>query len=233
MATPPSEVRGGLEVVTAAATAQLVAATADLPPGETPSILYTLLPLLIPAHFDAAGGLASFWYEELREESRPTSPYTPQIVSRGNADWIETELRATYDRVLREVEADLETAAARLVAEAEALTQKEVARGFRDTVDGNVKRDPEAIGWSRHARPGACKFCLFAARDSVVYRGEKAARFAAHTNCHCVARPEFANGDHGPEASALQYVGQQRKRTAKEREALRDYLNRKYPDAPG
>lgn len=208
-------------------------AVADVPPDDVPGTLYTLLPFLIPSYYDAAGTLALAWYDELRAESNPATAFEPTIISRANTDWIERELRAFQREAAREVESDMERLTSEIIAEAEALVQKEVARGFRDTIDGNASRDPEAIGWSRHTRPEACKFCLMLARGSVVYRTERAARFAAHTNCHCVARPEFANGQHGPEASVRQYVASQRERTDEERAKLRDYLNGKFPDAPG
>lgn len=233
MATPPSDVRKGLEQVTNAATAQLVAAALDGPPDDLLARLIAAIRLVIPGFYDASGALAVAWYDEIRDESRPNAPYDPIVISEPNPDWVERELRAAEAKYLSQIEADIEADTARLIAEAEALTQKEVARGFRDTIDGNAKRDPEAIGWSRHTRAGACKFCQFLARDSAVYRTERTARFAAHTDCHCLARPEFANGDHGPEADVRQYLASQRKRTESERAALREYLNRKYPDARG
>ena len=36
-----------------------------------------------------------------------------------------------------------------------------------------------------------------------------------------------------PEANVYQYLASKRERTDAERAALRDYLNAKYPDAPG
>lgn len=191
-----------------------------------------ILSLLIPSYYDQAGTLGVAWYEELREEARAETAYSPDLISQGKSDWIEIELQAYYDQALREVEAEADVIAAKVVAEAEALVQKEVARGFRDTIDGNARRDPAAIGWSRHARPGACRFCRFLARDSAVYRTERGARFAAHPNCHCVARPEFEGGNHGPEADVLQYVASQRKRTEAERRQLREYLAERYPAEP-
>lgn len=200
-----------------------------MPPAEVPAALYTILPLVIPGFYDASGSLAIAWYDELREAVDPPIPFEPSLISQGNSEWIETELRALFDEAMRQVEADIEDVSARMIAEAEALTQKEVARGFRDTVDGNVRRDPIAIGWSRHTRPGACPFCRMLARDSAVYRTERSARFAAHTNCHCVARPEFEGGDHGPEADVYQYLASQRQRTPEERRKLREYLAKNYP----
>jgi hypothetical protein len=62
---------------------------------------------------------------------------------------------------------------------------------------------------------------------------EATASFAAHTDCHCAARPEFANGEHGPEASVEQYLASTKNRTPAQRARLREYLNENYPDAPG
>lgn len=234
MATSPPEVRAGLEVVTTAATVQIAAAAAEVPPDDVTSTLLEVVRDLVPGLYDAAGALAVAWYDDLRDEASPRLTYDPTIISEPNTDWIAREIDTLAGQLQEQIDADIDAMAERLVAEAEALAQKEIARGFRDTVDGNTKRDPEAIGWSRHTRgAGACKFCVFMARGSVVYRSERAARVAAHTNCHCIARPEFENGQHGPEASVLQYVASQRKRTAKERAALRDHLNRNFPDAPG
>lgn len=236
MATPPAEVRSGLEELTAAATAQIALAAADTDPSDLLDVLSASIRLALPPHFDAAASLAVAWYDELRAESDASTEYAPYITTDPNSDWIERELRkveAEVQRTTSTIEAEILADIDRLTAEAEALTQKEVARGFRDTIDGNATRDPESIGWSRHTRGDACKFCQFLARDSAVYRSERTARFAAHTDCHCLARPEFANGAHGPEADVLQYVASQRKRTAKERAALRDYLNQHYPDARG
>lgn len=219
--------------MTTAATAQLAVAAADAPPDAVPSLIFDALRLVVPAHYDAAGSLAVAWYDELRDEAQPSTTFAPTIVSEPNTDWIERELQTSFDEIMRDLEREADVLAAEMLAEAEALVQKEVARGFRDTIDGNAAVDSEAIGWSRHARDTGCKFCRMLARDSVVYRRERSARFAAHANCHCVARPEFANGEHGPEANVYQYLASKRERTPDERAALRDYLNQKYPDAPG
>jgi len=63
---------------------------------------------------------------------------------------------------------------------------------------------------------------MLSGRGAVYKQGT--ARFAAHSNCHCSAEPVF-EGEAGPEASVLQYVASQRKRSDADRAALRDYLN--------
>ena len=120
----------------------------------------------------------------------------------------------------------------RMSDEVSALVGKEVARGFRDSITGNTRQDEDAIGWSRVTRPGACKFCTMVASRGAVFR-EETATFASHTNCHCAARPEFRGGLHGPEASAMQYVASQKRRSPAQQKALRKYLNTNYPDARG
>jgi hypothetical protein len=49
------------------------------------------------------------------------------------------------------------------------------------------------------------------------------ARFAAHEHCHCTAQPVF-EGQHGEEASVMQYVASKKRRTEADRKRLRDYL---------
>jgi len=229
MATSPNAIRGGLERITARALRELAVVT-QAPPEQRQEALLLAVPLVVPSQFDAAGLLAVDWYDELRAPlAASLPPFTPDLRVEAATAWIEREIEAF--RV--QIDADLEAEVDRLMRETEALVQKEVARGFRDTIEANARTDEGAIGWSRHARPGACKFCLMAADKGAVYRTEEAARFAAHTNCHCVARPEFEGGTHGPEATALQYVAASSTRTPAQRAVLRDYLNEHYPDAHG
>ena len=235
MATPSEAVRTQLAVVTAAAVADLTAETAQVALERQAAVLLASLPLVVPSYYDAAGALAVMWYDELREESRPSTLYVPEIVGDPATDWIEREAE-TFRRSLEGV--DFEAQMASMVDEITRLAEKEVARGFRDSITGNTRQDREAIGWSRVTRPGACKFCLMLAGKGSVYRSESTAIFAAHGNCHCAARPEFRNGEHGPEATAIQYVASSRRarddRTQAARNAqVRKYLNANFPDARG
>lgn len=238
MATSPEAVRSDLLVITAAAQADIraVAEAAPEDPGGLRAALFAATPLIVEDYGSAAAELALEWFQELRAEAGVALPYQPEPIVTITEDEIAAIVARTTEslyEIQKGIERELEEAFAESVTALEAEVQKEVATPFRETIAENSEQDPEAVGWSRHAKPGACKFCLMLSRDSAVYRNERSARFAAHPNCHCVARPEFANGDHGPDADAYQYLASQRKRTEKERKALRDYLNRKYPDAPG
>lgn len=228
MATPPEAVRTQLTVVTTAAAVDLAAVVSQVALEQQVDAAIEALGLIVPSYYDAAGSLAVAWYDEIRGESRPATVYAPTIIGDPTTDWIEREA----EKFRRQLDLDIEAETARMLAEVTALAEKEVARGFRDTVQGNTRQDEDAIGWSRVTRAGACKLCLMAAERGAVYRKETAF-FAAHTNCHCAARPEFQGGVRGPEASVEQYVAAKKRRTERERNALRKYLNENYPDAPG
>lgn len=228
MATPPDVIRAELAAVGAAVTADLLTEVASSPLENSVDVLLEAVGLVVPAYYDAAGLLAVSWYDELREESRPATTYVPDVIGDPTTDWIEREI-AKFQRT---IEADIENEMQRLIDETLRLAEKEVARGYRDTILGNTRQDADAIGWSRVTRPGACKFCVMLAGKGAVYRSEGTAIFAAHADCHCAARPAFRNGEHGPEASVEQYLASSKRRTPEQRALLRKYLNQNYSDAP-
>ena len=221
MATSPEAVRAQLAVVSAAAAADLVDVSAG---ARTTDAITSALALIVPSYYDAAGSLAVAWYDELRDESNPSSVYTPTIIGDPATDWIEREAQ----KFATSLEGDLETELQRLTDELARLTAKEVSRGFRDTVTGNARQDEDAIGWSRIARPGACRFCRMLADKGAVYRSESTAIFGAHINCNCATRPEFEGGDHGPEADVWQYLASAKRRTPEQQYALKAYLHKNY-----
>lgn len=227
MATAPDAVRAQLAVVTTSAAADLASVSAQAPRKPVDAAL-NALPLVVPAYYDAAASLAVAWYDERRSESNPVTSYVPRIIGNPSTDWIDREVA----KFAKQFEADLEAEAQKIINEAVRLAEKEVARGFRDSILGNSHSDKDSIGWSRIARPGACKFCVMLADRGAVFT-EATADFAAHGDCHCATRPEFRNGEHGPEASVMQYLASTKKRTPKQRAVLRDYLNLHYPDLPG
>jgi len=226
VATSPEFVRAQLAVVTDAAAQELAAF-------NSPDSMVRALRLIVPAYYDAAGSLAVAWYDERRDEARPSSVYTPTIIGDPTTDWIEREA-AEFAKTLDGIEDEVR----RMSDEIATLAAKEVARGFRDSIIGNTRQDVDSIGWSRVARPGACKFCAMLAGKGAVYRSESTAIFAAHGNCNCATRPEFRGGEHGPEASVIQYVASSRRAKdesvqAARNERVRKYLNTNYPDLPG
>lgn len=223
MATSAEVVRAQLAIVTATAAAELSNAVAGVALERQAEAAMSAVGLLVPGYYDAAGSLAVAWYDEIRDESRPTTIYAPAIIGDPTTDWIEREA----EKFAQSLEGDLESEMARMLDELARLTEKEVARGFRDTITGNTHQDEDAIGWSRVARTGACRFCLMLADKGAVY-SEDTANFAAHTNCNCATRPEFENGDHGPEADVMQYVASLKRRTPAQQYLLKKYLYENY-----
>lgn len=233
MATAPDAVRAQLAVVTAAATEEIAAAAVQVPVEQRVATALAVLPIVVPSYYDAAGSLATAWYDELRDEAQPRSLFLPEIVGNPTTDWIEREV-AKFQRSL---DRDFEQEVQRILDEANRLAEKEVARGYRATIIGNSHVDEDAIGWSRVARAGACKFCLMLADKGAVFT-EATADFAAHGDCHCAARPEFIGGEHGPEANVVQYLASTKRSKdpmvqAQRNARVREYLNENYPDAPG
>lgn len=237
MATP-EQVRAGLTVVTTAAVAdtRAVAATGGTP-SDIRAALFAAAPLIVGDYADGSAALALDWYEELRGAADTRRRFNPRSLAVVREDELASSV-AWATEALHDLEQDLSRLTDELLREAtersltllEPVIQKDVAAGFRDTVVGNTANDPDAVGWQRFAKPGACKFCVMLADKGAVYT-EATADFAAHTDCHCVCGPSY--DPDAPPASVMQYVASSKNRTPAQRAALRDYLNQNYPDAPG
>lgn len=235
MATSPDVVRRVLLRITRAAQREVRVVSQQAPqePLGWRAALFATVPLVVSEYAPAASSLALDWFEEIRFDASPSVPYTP-TPRLTIADEDVAAMLASVTEDFRQPTLDLteefDRIAAETAARIEAEVQKEVASGFWNTVTGNVVDDAAAVGWQRFTRDGACKFCLMLAGRGAVYTRESA-RFAAHTNCHCVVGPSY--DPDAPRASVEQYQASARKRTAKERAALRKYLNANFPDAPG
>jgi hypothetical protein len=179
---------------------------------DDPASLVDALPSVVAYYSDGSAALAADFYDDAREAAGAPGRFRAEPVVdlrvdaiRAGAAW---SLKASDTAAARE----------RLAQ----VVQLETARPYRDTVTVNRRRDPGAVGWRRVAS-GGCKFCRLLAGRGEVY-SESTARFASHPHCGCTAEPVFKGGMVGPEASPLQYVASRRRRTEKQRQALRDYL---------
>lgn len=239
MATAPDRVRIGLVTVTSAATADTRAvATAGRSPSEIRAALFEAVPLIVGSYVDGSSALALDWYDEIREESPARRAYVPRPFAVVREDEIAASVAYSTSDLY-----DLEQGPARAVTPArlavatetslqllEPAVHKEVAAGFWDTMTQNSVADPDAVGWQRFARSGACKFCLMVAGRGAIY-SEGTVHFAAHKNCSCVVGPSF--DPDAPKASVMQHVASSKKRTPEQRAQLREYLSHHFPDAPG
>lgn len=221
MAASASQVRETLSSLADRGTARLAAVLTSLN-GSAEQIrgeLLDLTPGLVAAYADGTSALAADWYDDIREEAEPRRLYLAEPVVADRSEKI-GRMVAWAAEPLFATEPDVQQVALRLLPQ----VQKEIARPFRDTITTNQRRDPEAVGWRRVSSGSGCKFCRMLADRGAIYKAESA-RFAAHGSCHCAAEPAFGDG---PEASAMQYVASQRRRSEKDRARLREYLNANY-----
>lgn len=253
MAPTPDQVRSGLQIVTTAAGSDLrAAAEAEETPAGVRAVLFAAAPLVVAEYGTAAAALGVEWYEELRDVAalvgQIATSFTPRLVVPERDDQIAASV-AKISKDLYDLEhgvsakvIDFESAKQRILDDVADSVEQEVATAMRETVTQNATADPDAGGWRRFARPEACKFCLMLAAKGAVYT-ERSARFAAHGavmnggrkggNCMCIAGPAFGGQETWAEATPMQYLASRKERTAKQKAALRNYLNSNFPDAPG
>lgn len=207
--------------------------------------LFAASPLILATYTEGAAVLALDWYEELRDDAGISDLFQPRLLVSITDDQIAAMVAQATESIYdlqRGIAEDVGQAFAESLALLEAEYEQAIADGFRETITENVADDPAAVGWRRFARPEACKFCLMLADRGAVYT-EATVRFAAHGavmagnrkggNCMCVAGPAFATEGDWEEASPIQYVASRAKRTPAQSAALRAYLNKNFPDAPG
>jgi hypothetical protein len=209
------EARRALVLITdkaVATTTRLVTGNAD----AARDALLVATPEVVAYYSDGSAALAADHYDELRAGAAQVRRYVAEPIVHLREEKIRTGVLWAVEPLYRP-EPDEALAVSRIGE----VVQYETARPFRDTITTNTRRDPDARGW-RRVSGGGCKFCQMLAGRGVVYRAETA-RFAAHPHCDCTATPVF-NGEAGEEASALQYVASQRKRTPQQQAALRAHL---------
>jgi hypothetical protein len=233
--TTPERVRRALQRVTGAAVGEVRAVSSSAPqePAAWRAALFATAPLIVSEYASGAATLATDWFEEIRDAANPRHLFTPiPLVAVTDDDMAAMVARVTVDMstLERDLLSEFDRIVADTLAQLEAEMQKQVAAGFWDTMTENADEDPDAVGWQRFARPGACKFCVMLAARGAVYT-RSSVKFAAHTTCHCVVGPSYDPS--APRANVMQYLASRRTRSAEDKARLREYLNHNFPDAPG
>lgn len=221
----PAESRAALILVTSAAVDSAVRLSGSVTgsPEARRAALLEATPELVAYYADGSAALAADLYDDERERAGARGRFVAEPVVADRVEKLRRGVAWATEPLFVPTGDEVGDRLAKVI-------QLETARPYRDTITTNRRRDPAAVGWRRIAGTG-CKFCQMLAGRGEVYK-ESTARFAAHPNCHCTAAPAFAGQD-APEASALQYVASKRRRTEREREQLRSYLNANFPGAPG
>lgn len=216
-----NESREALQLVTGAAIATSQELLRRLPgtPDQRRAVLLDGVPEIIGYYAEGTGALAADFYDESREVAGAAGRFTATVVVADRTVAVRRAIAWASDPFYSD---DDELVYGRLAE----VVQLETARAYRDTILGNRRLDAEAVGW-RRITSGGCKFCRMLADRGAVYKAT-AARFAAHTSCHCSAEPVFTSNDSGPEASVMQYVASRRSRTPAQKQALREFLDANY-----
>lgn len=215
-----SESRVALELVTTAAVetaSGFLASTAGLAPKTRRLVLLEGVPELISTFSDGSSALAVDFYDDERDRVNADGGFAASFADEDRTVKIRRGVAWASEPLFSE---DDVAAGARLAE----IVQLETARPYRETILANRRRDPAAVGWERIPNPGACRFCRFIAAKGAIYK-QSTARFAAHPTCKCSAAPVFRGGERGPEATAEQYIASKRRRTPKEQEQLRMWLD--------
>lgn len=148
----------------------------------------------------AAVGFAVDYYDEFRRSAGVRTPFRAPVINlpplakiERDIDRAAEELLASLDSVVDEIYFAEITLA--LQAEIEGEAQRLVVEAGRDQIFESIRSDPEAKGWARITRTGACSFCRMLASRGAVYSKE-GVKFRAHTVrngrggvCQCVAEP--------------------------------------------
>lgn len=192
--------------------------------GGSPEVQRAALLEAVPGIIDyyavGAGSLAADFYDERRELARVKRAYASEVIVPDRVVKIRRAVAWSAQPMFEALPVSVEQRLRDVV-------QPEVARAYRDTILGNERQDAESAGW-RRVTGACCRFCRMLADKGAIYK-ESTAQFAAHPNCDCSAEPVFRGQVVGPEANSFQYVGSKRRRTAAEKQALRDWLDAEYP----
>lgn len=175
--------------------------------------LFDVIPPLLDKWGIACAAAAADWYDELRNSQDIAGRFTAIVEPLG--DLGAYALAGWGAEPLHLPEPDVLAAKSRI----EDGFQKRLVNSANKTVTGSAAEDPNARGYMRRTRPGACKFCIMVASRPAVYT-KKSATFACHGHCYCEAVPAWG----GKALPVGPYKPSQRPNNAEERAAVRAWI---------
>jgi hypothetical protein len=177
----PSELRQALADLNVLAARDLGRIWRALQDGDNAAeALHDILPGLIDKYGEAAGAVASDWYDDLRDS----------LGVGGRFAAIPADIKDSGAHALVGWALDTATDDGSLLALLEGGLQRRVINFGRFTVMGSSIADPKAEGWQRLGQGANCAFCDMLISRGAVY-SEASADFGAHDHCNCVAVPAF------------------------------------------
>lgn len=193
--TSNQTLRQSLITVTAAAATDL-APLWRLPTPELIQALFDVVPGVVQKWNLASASVAADWYDTLREENAIPGRFTAIIPDLGDqggqalAGWGAEALKAPQDLSPSEMPVTQLDPVEETQYRVEGGLQKRLVNAANLTITGSSHHDPNARGWMRRTRPGACNFCLMVASRGAVYT-KATATFACHEHCYCEAVPAW------------------------------------------
>lgn len=145
--------------------------------------LLRFVPVLVRAHGESAAAIAADWYDDLRAGERVPGRFRAVMVGSPYLDATEGTVRRAAGSLFTD------TPGLALTTLLPSMGKYVLAAG-RQTIAASTFQDPQASGWQRVVRAGACNFCRMLHGRGAVYR-ESTAHFASHKSCNCAAAPSW------------------------------------------
>ena len=236
----------GLTMLASAELASVMESLAGEPAGVVLDALMEVLPALGDTYGDAASVLAADYFDEARVAAEVRGRFEA-APSRGPdrarwealARWGTDPLRVTPRTPRVDDDGDpIDYGPDREPDFRAALTlldgglTRSIADRHRLTIVDNAAADPQARGWVRIARPGACGFCRALADRGGVYTGTSV-EFKSHDHCLCFCAPSWDLD--ARKVTGVPFRASQRKadwsdeRKARENARMREYVKERYP----
>ncbi|WP_028497402.1 VG15 protein [Microbacterium sp. 11MF] len=194
-------------------------------PDKVRDALLQFVPLLVRRYGQGAASVAADWYDEVRAGANVRTRFRAQVADPVAADRVERAVRFAAGHLFTATPA---LALPAILAPAARYT----AEPARLTITQSVEADPDAYGWSRRVRAGACRFCRALEQRGRTYR-RSTADFAAHNDCGCVAVPNW--NSKAPEVPAVAYLasartgGMSARAKAAHNAKIRGWLDSEFP----
>lgn len=182
-------------------------------PDRVAAAVREYVPALVSQYGQDAGAFAAEWYDAQRLAEGVEGTFRAEALASPYEGAVDPMVRRAVGGIYG---GDPAATLATLATNA----GKYVLAASRQTIARAADMDPEASGWIRVTRAGACDFCKMLADRGAVYR-KASVHFASHGECNCAAVPSWDPS--APEVDVNVYEAS--KRTSSMTPAQRDRHN--------
>lgn len=174
--------------------------------------LLDFVPTLTTVYGEAGTAVTADWYDEVRAAERVPGRFAAVMAAPFPAEAVAQRVRFGAAHLFTDTPD-------RMLPFLSGAVDEYVLQPARDTIARSSFADPEAGGWARQARAGACDFCKALAAKGAVYR-RATVGFAAHGKCGCAAVPSWDKD--APEVPVEAYRASERRERLRRRAAAGD-----------